>query len=92
LIPAPVAGTFDIPFEIRRGSQGIYGWKGVLKVPTIANGAASATELRIRFRKGIFSASCPTGKSQAQAVSRFADGTTSRSSAIQTCRTATASR
>lgn len=86
-ISAPVTGAIFMPLDISRRSDGIYGWKGRLKVPKIANGAGSITYLRIHFSKGIFSATCPTGRWQGRAPARFADGTVASGAFVQHCRT-----
>jgi hypothetical protein len=88
LIPAPVTGTISMQLRVWREKLAPYGWKGVLTVPKIANGAGSITYLGVRFRKGIFSASCPSGKLLGQASSTFADGEVAASAAIRPCQTA----
>jgi hypothetical protein len=82
---APVTGAIPAQLIIHRRVDGIYGWKGTLSMPKIANGAGSVTHLGIRFRKGIFSASCPTEKWQGRAPARFADGSVASSTFIQRC-------
>lgn len=85
--PAPVTGAIIASMEIHRRVEGIYGWKGTLSMPKIANGAGSVTYLGIRFRKGIFSAGCPTGKWQERAESHFADGTVTPAVFFERCGT-----
>jgi len=85
-ISAPVAGSILMPLDVRRDNNGVYGWKGVLTVPKIANGSGSVTSLSLNFSKGIFSAGCPTGKLQQRADSKFVDGTEAAVAAIQHCR------
>jgi hypothetical protein len=90
LIPAPVTGAITPELGVHRESRGTYGWKGVLTVPKIADGAGSVTYLGVRFRKGIFSASCPEGQLLAHASSRFVDGDVASGTLIHTCKTAAA--
>ena len=59
-------------------------------VPKIANGYGTLTELKFRFRKGIFSAACPTGMLQTRGASRFVDGQALLVTSVQACRTAAA--
>lgn len=87
-LPAPVAGGIVATLEVGRREQGRFGWRGRLTIPKIANGAGSITYLGARFRKGIFSASCPDGQLQAHASSRFTDGTEVTATLIHTCKTA----
>lgn len=87
-LPAPVTGAIVASLEIGRRAKGSFGWHGVLTVPKIANGAGSITYLGVRFRKGIFSASCPDGRLLAHASSQFADGEVVTSTLIQHCKTA----
>lgn len=87
-LPAPVAGGIMMPLKLRPKRSGIYGLKGRLEVPKIANGAGSITYLGARFRKGIFSASCPSRPLQAHASSNFANGEVVDSALTQRCKTA----
>lgn len=87
LLPAPVTGIVLEPLEFRRGSHGRYALKGSLALPKIANGAASLTSLELSLRKGLFSASCPGGKIQSHATSRFTDGSALSNGVVRTCRT-----
>jgi hypothetical protein len=85
LVPAPVTGAILIPLDVRRDSEGFYGWNGLLSLPEIAGGYGAVTKLQIAFRKGIFLARCQTGRLRARGVSRFADGSVWTNSAPQTC-------
>lgn len=83
--PAPITGGILMPLEVRRGGHGRYGWSGELEIPKIANGAGSITHLGVRFRKGIFSASCPRGSLQTHATALFADGSRLQIASTHTC-------
>jgi hypothetical protein len=87
-LPAPVGGSITMQLRFRRHADGRYGLQGVLDGPRIADGAGSITYLGARFRKGIFSASCPDGELQEQATSLFATGASQRATLIHTCKTA----
>lgn len=80
------AGNFVVPLRFRSGSSDRFGLKGELKMPQIASGYGWENYLELYFRKGIFSASCPTGSSQARGLAWFVDGTTVQGSSTQTCR------
>jgi len=88
---APATGAILMPLQVRRDSNGIYGWTGTLSVPKIANGGGSITDLSLKFGKGIFSATCPTGKWQGRASAHFVDGSVGGGAFVQRCRTAPAS-
>jgi hypothetical protein len=83
--PAPITGGILMPLEVRRADDGRYGWIGELEIPRIADGHASITHLGARFRKGIFSASCPRGSLQTRADARFAEGSRVQGASIHTC-------
>lgn len=86
-LPAPVTGSIPMRLRLRRHPDGRYGLQGMLEGSRIANGAGSTTYLGARFRKGIFSASCPDGKLQEQTTSVFAAGAVQSSTLIRTCKT-----
>jgi hypothetical protein len=88
LLPAPVVGVISMQLAVRREKLEPYGWKGVLTIPKIANGAGAITYLGARFRKGIFSASCADRRLQTHASSRFSDGGVVASVFVQRCKTA----
>jgi hypothetical protein len=90
-LSAPVTGSIVASLEVGRRVEGPYGWHGVLRVPKIANGAGSITYLGFRFRKGIFSASCPGKRLLTHGLNRFADGEVGTSTLIRTCKTAASS-
>lgn len=85
-LPAPVTGVISTQLKIHRRVDGIYGWKGTLSMPKIANGAASVTHLSLNFHKGIFSARCPTGKWQVGASARFVDDSVASGALVRPCR------
>ncbi len=89
-LPAPVAGTILAPLRFRRETRGPFGSSGALTMPKIAGGYASVTYLGLRFRKGIFAASCPTGKSPGRATAHLVDGTVLICTYTQTCRASVA--
>jgi hypothetical protein len=86
-LSAPITGGFFMPLKFRRHRDGRYELRANLEIPKIANGAGSITYLGARFRKGIFSASCPGGKLQEQTRSTFVDGTVQSATLIRTCKT-----
>jgi hypothetical protein len=59
--------------------------KLVGSVPKIAGGAGSVIYLAWRFRKGIFSATCPVGHLDTGFVAVFVDGTHLEGSASRPC-------
>lgn len=85
-LPAPVTGVIPGQLKIRRRAQGVFGWEGKLTMPKIANGAGSVTYLSLRFDKGIFSASCPTGRLWSHADTLFMNGEGAAASSVQPCR------
>lgn len=84
-LSAPVTGTIAIPFAVGKNAPGRYGIKLTGTVPKIAGGSGSITDLNMRFRKGVFSAACPSGRLQSAVTNAFADGDSSAVATTLTC-------
>ena len=81
-VPAPVA--YIVPITIERIHHGVYGYRTIARIPTIAGGAGHGVALRGRVgRRWTFkgrkhsyvNARCETGHLQAKAKITFKDGT-----------------
>lgn len=78
-----IVGDIDVPTPtqivstvlVKRSKPGRYKLELVGSMPKIAGGAGSATYLGLRFRKGVFSASCKDRHLSTGFASAFADGT-----------------
>lgn len=73
-----------VPIELGK-AEGIYALEATASIPKLAGGSGSLTHLRLRFRKGLFSATCPRGHLQIAALDRFVDGTLFKGSLFRTC-------
>jgi hypothetical protein len=58
-LEAPVTGEIVVPLEVERTPQGLYGLQMEATFPKIAGGSGSVVHLAMRFRRGVFTASCP---------------------------------
>jgi len=72
---APITGEIISRIELKPIGEGVYGREAVVSVPKIAGGEGSITHLGLRFRRGVFEATCPrSGSLFVAATSLFADG------------------
>lgn len=75
-ITFPTPAAFIIAIEVKKSDLSRYGLKLVGSVPKIAGGSGSVTYLGVRFRKGVFSATCPADRQLDSRVNTaFVDGT-----------------
>lgn len=81
-VPAPV--TYIVPITIERIHHGVYGYRTIARIPTIAGGAGHGISLRGTVgrrwtfrghRHSYVNARCETGHLQAKAKISFTDGT-----------------
>jgi len=81
-VPAPTAVVTTV--KLTRIDRGPFGLHAVAKIPRIAGGAGSVTAFEIKIdrkftyegkRRSYLTASCPTGRYQAEGVATFSDGT-----------------
>lgn len=80
--PAEVVSTV----RVKRVSGNRYGLKLLGSVPKIAGGSGSIIRLALRFRKGIFTATCPLDRHlDARFMTAFADGTTLAGTVSRDC-------
>lgn len=85
-LTAPVASEIVTPVEVERGG-GRYGLEMIADPPKIAGGAGSITHLGLRFRHGMFDATCPrSGSLFAGFTARFVEGTGLSGAASRFCR------
>lgn len=74
--PAPIVAVILAPMEIEPvvGDR-VYGLEGTVELPKIAGGYGSVTHIGLRFRKGVFTATCPRRRLlQIQHRGFFVDG------------------
>lgn len=84
--PALVAGTIVTTMVIEPIASGGYGLEAVATIPKIAGGAGAVTHLGLRFRKGIFTGTCPRrDRLQIGQRALFADGTILQSALFRVC-------
>jgi hypothetical protein len=83
---APIAATIATTIELQPAGGGAYGREAVASFPKIAGGQGSITHLELRFRHGIFAATCPRrGSLLAGFRARFAEGTVLSGAASRFC-------
>jgi hypothetical protein len=82
---APVVGALLIPVKVGEVPGDRYGIKLIAAIPKLAGGSGSLTYLGLRFRKGLFSATCPDGSLQSSGANILADGTDSAGGSILRC-------
>jgi hypothetical protein len=82
---APVTGFMLIRVKIEEVSGVRYGVKLTATVPTLAGGSGSLTYLGLRFRKGVFSAACRSGRLQSSVTNSLADGSRAAGGSILSC-------
>jgi hypothetical protein len=59
-LAAPIVGEVVVPIEVKPvAGGGVYGLEGVASFPKIAGGYGAVTHIGLRFRKGLFTATCP---------------------------------
>lgn len=86
-ITFPTPAAFIISIEVRKSNLSRYGLKLVGSVPKIAGGSGSVTHLGVRFRKGIFSATCPADRQlDTRFNTTFADGTRVSGEVVRACK------
>lgn len=85
-LAAPVTADVVTVTELSRVPNGsVYGLRATANVPTVAGGHGSLVSMGLRFRKGLFSLSCPKRRYQSRLITRFADGTLSQVAVFRTC-------
>lgn len=83
---APVTSAIVTTVEIKPIRDGVYGLEAVATLPKIAGGAGSVTHLGLRFRKGVFTATCPRrDRLQIRQQAFFADGTRLQGAVFRVC-------
>lgn len=88
-ITVPTPATIVVTVKVKKIDSGPYGLDLVGSVPKIAGGSGSVTYLGVRFRKGVFSATCADGRLQTGFGVTFADGTQLGGAAFHYCIPAT---
>ena len=81
-VPTPSEIVVTIAVE---HDSGRYGLKLVGAVPKIAGGAGSITQLELRLRKSVFSATCPDRHLKVRLGAIFVEGTHLSGSVLSTC-------
>ena len=84
-VPSPADGEVTISVRIGRTPRGAYGSRLVASIPEVAAGDVSLVYLGLRFRKGLFSATCPDGRSQFRVDDSFVDGTRLGGTVLSLC-------
>jgi hypothetical protein len=85
-LSAPVAADIVTTVKLSRAPEGSrYGLVATASVPKVAGGSGSLIDLRLRFRRGLFSLACPQRRFQSQLTSFFADGTRASLATLITC-------
>jgi hypothetical protein len=75
-LEAPVTADVFTTVELSRAPRGDrYGLRATATIPKVAGGYGSLVDLRLRFRKGLFSLACPQRKVQSRLTADFVDGT-----------------
>jgi hypothetical protein len=83
---APVTAEIITTVKVKPVADSVYGLEAVATIPKIAGGAGSVTHIGLRFRKGIFTAICPSkGRLQIQQQALFADGTFLQGAVVRPC-------
>jgi hypothetical protein len=82
---APVTASILIPVKVGEAPGDRYGVKFTAAVPKLAGAAGSLTYLGLRFRRGLFSAACPSGSLESGGANVSADGTVSAGSSTLRC-------
>jgi hypothetical protein len=73
-----------IPIELGK-TKGVYDLTATASIPKLAGGYGSLSHLRLRFRKGLLSATCPRGRLQLSVLTRFLDGALFKGSLFRPC-------
>jgi hypothetical protein len=73
-----------IPIELGK-AEGIYDLKATASIPKLAGGSCSLIHLRLRVRKGFFSATCPRRHLRLSVLNRFLDGMLFKGSLLRRC-------
>lgn len=85
-LPAPVTADVVATAEVSRAPKGnLYGLLIAASVPKVAGGYGSLVDLRLRFRKGLFSLACPQRRFQSKLTGSFVDGTRTSVATLVTC-------
>jgi len=85
-LAAPVTADVFMTVELSRAPAGDrYGLRATATIPKVAGGYGSLVDFRLRFRKGLFSLTCPQRKVQSRLTADFADGTRLVSAHFVTC-------
>lgn len=85
-LPAPVTADVVATVGISRVPRGtIYGLRMASSFPKVAGGHGSLVDLRLRFRKGLFSLSCPQRRFQSKLTVAFVDGTRASLATLTAC-------
>lgn len=75
-LAAPVTADVVTTAEISRPPEGgPYGTRITATVPKVVGGYGSLVDLELRFRKGLFSLTCPKRRFQTKLTGSFVDGT-----------------
>jgi len=74
-----------IPLRLGEAPEGRYRHRAIAEIPTLAGGSGSLTRLSLRFREGLFSATCPRGRLQLSVAARFVDGMLLKGTVIRPC-------
>ncbi|MGN6258579.1 MAG: hypothetical protein ACTHN3_12660 [Solirubrobacterales bacterium] len=84
-VPTPAAIVTTV--KIKKIHKGPYGLLSVASIPKIAGGSGSVTSfsLKVGNKKKVLSAKCPSGKLQAHATAKFADGTVAKAGIVRPC-------
>jgi hypothetical protein len=86
-LTVPTPETLLIDFPIAPDNDDHYGMRAKGSIPKIAGGSGSITRFVLRFKRGIFSATCPRDdliRMRQRAV--FADGTSLQGELVRTCK------
>jgi hypothetical protein len=84
-LSAPVTRDLVIPVKVERIDKGRYGLEASTTIPKIAGGSGSITFFKISLKRGILSATCPTGRLKFHNAAVFADGTRLKQPVVRTC-------
>jgi hypothetical protein len=85
-LSAPVTADVVTTAELSRTPKGnLYDQVVTVSVPKVAGGYGSLADLRLRFRKGLFSLACPQRRFQSKLTSSFVDGTRVSVATLTTC-------
>lgn len=82
---APLTGSIVTTVQLEKIRKGRYGMEAISTIPKIAGGSGSVTSFALSLKRGILSATCPSGRLGFQGKAVSSDGTRRGGPVVRTC-------